>query len=175
MPVPLGGGGKGIRLCGRFGYQFTAGDKMDEDEVVMRSAGLRAILIGGLVAAPLPAVAFENFDLGKSPEQLFNSDCGLCHQSPAGLAATMSPGALAGYLSEHYTASKDIAGVLASYLVSVGKERRQSIGQERRKRRHARPCDTIERATSRRVRHRERPNAGDPTVTGSTARTGKPD
>jgi hypothetical protein len=142
----------------------------------MRSAGLCAILIGGVLAAPLPALAFENFDLGKTPQQLFNSDCGFCHQSPAGLGATMSPGALAGYLSEHYTASKDIAGVLAGYLVSVGKERRESAGQEQRKRRHARSSDTDDGAArSRRGRHREQPNIGDPTVTGSTARSGKPD
>jgi hypothetical protein len=111
-------------------------------DVVMRSANVRAVLIGVLlVAAPLPAFAFENFDKGKTPAQLFTSDCGICHNSPVGLGAQMAPQALSGFLTEHYTASAEIANVLAGYLISVGKDTREAKPSSRRHTRAAKPDD----------------------------------
>jgi hypothetical protein len=64
----------------------------------------------------------ENFSAGKSPSQLFASDCtgSGCHRGPQGLAKDWSPGGLSGFLREHYTNSRESAAALAGYLVSVG-------------------------------------------------------
>jgi hypothetical protein len=106
----------------------------------MHSANLRAIVTGLLLtAAPLPALAFENFDQGKTPQQLFNSDCGICHRRPEGLGASMSPQALGSFIAQHYTASKDVAGMLTGYLISVSKERQPSDRPVHRRPRHAAP------------------------------------
>lgn len=77
----------------------------------------------GVLAFAAPACAQENLDHGKSAEQLFASDCAICHKTPQGLAAK-SGGmfGLDGFLREHYTASRETAAVLAKYLQSVGGE-----------------------------------------------------
>jgi hypothetical protein len=67
-----------------------------------------------------PAQAQENLDAGKSPSQLFAGTCNACHKSPRGLLKTVAPGSLQGFLRQHYTTSPEMAGVLASYLVSNG-------------------------------------------------------
>lgn len=84
--------------------------------------GLCLAVLGGLALAA-PAWAQENLDHGKSAQQLFASDCAICHKTPQGLAAK-SGGmfGLDGFLREHYTASRETASVLAKYLQSVGGE-----------------------------------------------------
>lgn len=67
------------------------------------------------------AAAQENLDYGKTPAQLFASDCAICHKTPQGLAA--KGGGLLGlesFLREHYTASRESAAAIAGYLRSVG-------------------------------------------------------
>ncbi|MGC2775447.1 MAG: hypothetical protein WA418_07390, partial [Bradyrhizobium sp.] len=66
------------------------------------------------------AVAQENLDAGKSPAQIFNGTCTVCHKSPRGLIKTTSAGSLPGFLKQHYTTSPEMAGVLANYLISNG-------------------------------------------------------
>ncbi len=66
------------------------------------------------------AQAQENLDAGKSPSQIFAGTCTACHKSPRGLLKTVPPGSLSGFLRQHYTTSPDMAGVLASYLISNG-------------------------------------------------------
>jgi hypothetical protein len=143
-----------------------------------------------LVAAPLPALAFENFDQGKSPAQLFTSDCGICHNSPAGLGAQMAPQALSGFLTEHYTASKETADVLASYLVAVGKDTREAKPSSRRHTRASKPDDDAADKPAKRHRSAKprgdaapaehaprKPKSGDAAaadVTGSTAKPQSP-
>ncbi|WP_275167221.1 hypothetical protein [Bradyrhizobium sp. CSS354] len=61
-----------------------------------------------------------NLEAGKAPSQLFAQTCNACHKSPRGLLKTVAPGSLPGFLRQHYTTSSDMAGVLASYLVSNG-------------------------------------------------------
>lgn len=61
-----------------------------------------------------------NLEAGKTPSQLFAQTCNACHKSPRGLLKTVPPGSLPGFLRQHYTTSSDMAGVLASYLVSNG-------------------------------------------------------
>ena len=66
------------------------------------------------------AGAQENLDSGKTPAQLFASDCAICHKSPNGLS---KPGnalgglrGLQGFLREHYTASREAAAAIAAYV-----------------------------------------------------------
>ena len=76
------------------------------------------LLIGSF--APKPALAQENLDAGKTPSQLFAGTCNACHKSPRGLLKTVSPSSLPTFLRQHYTTSPNMAGALASYLVSNG-------------------------------------------------------
>src|SRR5215831_18701038 len=64
--------------------------------------------------------AQENLEAGKSPSQIFGGTCAACHKSPRGLLKTVPPGSLAAFLRQHYTTSPQMAGVLASYLISNG-------------------------------------------------------
>jgi hypothetical protein len=70
--------------------------------------------------APGRSLAQENLDAGKSPSQIFAGTCNVCHKSPRGLLKTVSPSSLPSFLRQHYTTSPNMAGVLASYLVSNG-------------------------------------------------------
>jgi hypothetical protein len=84
----------------------------------------RAILLaGGLLAAVSanPAQAQENFDAGKTPAQLYAADCAICHKTPQGLTKGGGVFGLTAFLREHYTASREAAAAIASYLQSVDK------------------------------------------------------
>ncbi len=87
--------------------------------VLARGIGLAmGLLTLGLAG---PAGAQENLDQGKTPAQLFASDCAICHKSPQGLAAR--GGGLFGleaFLQEHYTASRESAAAIAGYLRAAG-------------------------------------------------------
>jgi hypothetical protein len=61
----------------------------------------------------------ENFSAGKTPQQLFASDCSGCHRAPQGLARNRSAGTLGEFMREHYTNSRESAYSLANYLNSV--------------------------------------------------------
>ncbi|MBI4366289.1 MAG: hypothetical protein HY543_05670 [Deltaproteobacteria bacterium] len=67
-----------------------------------------------------PAGAQENLDLGKTPAQLFASDCAFCHKSPQGLAKAGRFLGLDSFLREHYTASRESAAAIAAYLRAAG-------------------------------------------------------
>src|SRR3954451_21935290 len=75
------------------------------------------LLIGGFAAAPARA---QNLEAGKSPSQIFSGTCTACHKGARGLLKTVAPGSLPGFLRQHYTTSSEMAGVLASYLISNG-------------------------------------------------------
>ncbi len=66
-----------------------------------------------------PATAQTFIDAGKSPQQLFASDCAVCHKSPQGLAKS-GPMFLQSFLRQHYTASRETAQALSDYLTAVG-------------------------------------------------------
>ena len=65
------------------------------------------------------AGAQESLDQGKTPAQLFASDCAICHKSPQGLAKGGGLFGIQGFLREHYTASRESAAAIASYLDQV--------------------------------------------------------
>jgi hypothetical protein len=68
-----------------------------------------------------PAVAQENLDSGKTPAQLFASDCAICHKTTQGLARSSGVFGLKNFLREHYTASKETAAAIAAYVESTDK------------------------------------------------------
>jgi len=70
-------------------------------------------LVGGASRAQ------ESLDRGKSPTQLFASDCSACHKSPQALARAGGLFGLDSFLRTHYTASKESATAIASYLKSL--------------------------------------------------------
>src|SRR4051794_22773905 len=79
---------------------------------------LLGVAPGQAQRAPAPPHG-ENLSAGKSPAQLFASDCATCHRSPAGLAKGRGPGQLANFLMEHYTSSRQSAGLLGAYVASM--------------------------------------------------------
>ena len=84
-----------------------------------RALALAAAALALIFAGP--AAAQDNYDQGKTPSQLFASDCGICHESPRGLMKTVNPSGLQSFLSEHYTASSQVAATITAYLISVDK------------------------------------------------------
>ncbi|MCS3725608.1 hypothetical protein [Bradyrhizobium betae] len=78
------------------------------------------VLLIGFGATDSALAQATNLEAGKAPSQLFAQTCNVCHKSPRGLLKTVAPGSLPGFLRQHYTTSSDMAGVLASYLVSNG-------------------------------------------------------
>ncbi|MCK1741858.1 hypothetical protein IVA80_13485 [Bradyrhizobium sp. 139] len=78
------------------------------------------LLLIGFGATDAVLAQATNLEAGKAPSQLFAQTCNACHKSPRGLLKTVAPGSLPGFLRQHYTTSSDMAGVLASYLVSNG-------------------------------------------------------
>ena len=75
------------------------------------------LLVGCLTAAWRGG---ENLEAGKTPSQIFAGTCNACHKSPRGLLKNVPASSLPGFLRQHYTTSSDMAGVLASFLVSNG-------------------------------------------------------
>ncbi|HEX5509900.1 MAG TPA: hypothetical protein VFX37_15475 [Pseudolabrys sp.] len=83
-----------------------------------RRYGLPLLVVLAASAAS-PVAAQENVEAGKTPAQLYASDCAICHKSPQGLTKAGGLFGLAGFLREHYTASRETAQVIANYLKSV--------------------------------------------------------
>lgn len=73
-----------------------------------------------MALAPAAALAQVNIDQGKTPAQVFAADCATCHKSVRGLANGRGSSALASFLSEHYTSSRDQAAALAAYVLGAG-------------------------------------------------------
>jgi hypothetical protein len=82
---------------------------------VKRISYLVAGALLGFAGAPAPASA-QDFTAGKTPAQLFSTDCAECHRTPNGLAKGRDVKTLVGYLREHYTTKSDTAGALAAYV-----------------------------------------------------------
>jgi hypothetical protein len=78
--------------------------------------------VAGLFLGLLPAMgqAQTNIDQGKSPAEIFATDCATCHKSARGLANGRGSSGLASFLVEHYTASKDQAAALAAFVMGAG-------------------------------------------------------
>ena len=86
-----------------------------------RALSLATVLfLIGFGASDAVLAQATNLEAGKAPSQIFAQTCNACHKSPRGLLKTVAPGSLPGFLRQHYTTSPDMAGVLASYLISNG-------------------------------------------------------
>jgi hypothetical protein len=80
------------------------------------------IIIKCLAAVPALALTAgtglaQDFTAGKTPAQLFASDCSACHRSPDGLGKKYNAGSLTGFLRAHYTTKQESAGALAKYVM----------------------------------------------------------
>jgi hypothetical protein len=97
---------------------------------------ISALIIGFAAACAIAPALAEDFTAGKTPAQLFRSDCGACHRSPNGLAKERgNVSGLAAFLREHYTTKTESAAALAAYvsgLASPGGPARNSRGERRR-------------------------------------------
>jgi hypothetical protein len=97
-----------------------------------------------------PAWAQEDLNRGKTPAQLFASDCADCHRSPRGLVKR-DPGSLTGFLRVHYTANRESAAAIAAFLISLGPDPRGS-----------RPVSTPRRPAASQSRGQAAPSAAKP-------------
>jgi mono/diheme cytochrome c family protein len=79
--------------------------------------GLTVAMLVVLAVADGTARA-QDFTAGKTPAQLFASDCSACHRNTAGLAKGRDARALSSFLREHYTTKPESAGALAAYVAS---------------------------------------------------------
>jgi len=95
--------------------------RLEEILVIRRLATLMG-LIAGLAPAMFaaPARAQVNIDQGKSPAEIYSSDCATCHKTPRGLAVGKNSLMLSSFLREHYTASAEQASALAAYVLGAG-------------------------------------------------------
>ena len=106
-------------------------------------------------AAPPPAGTSrgENFSAGKTPAQLFASDCtgSGCHRGPQGLGKDRGQMGLSNFLREHYTNSRESAAALAAYLAGVPADARAArpTPEPRQPRAAARGDDTAKPETKR--------------------------
>jgi hypothetical protein len=85
-----------------------------------RGIGLAAGLLALARALAAPAPAQENLDSGKTGAQLYAADCAICHKSAQALKKSGGIFGLSSFLREHYTASRESAAAIASYLDTVG-------------------------------------------------------
>jgi cell pole-organizing protein PopZ len=85
------------------------------DRRISLGAAALALLMAGSAAAQ------ENLDSGKTPAELYASDCAICHKSPRGLAQTGGILGVQAFLREHYTASREAAAAIAAYLEQADK------------------------------------------------------
>ncbi len=118
-PAPLS-----ARIGAIFGY-WCVGEStkarigIEEVTVLASARVLLLVSLLGFAAGHGQARAQENLDRGRSPAQLYASDCAECHRNPKAVGRTMSSGSLAGFLREHYTASRESAAALAGYLSAM--------------------------------------------------------
>jgi hypothetical protein len=86
-----------------------------QQRVVVTAA--MCVIIAATVMLPSAAPALTDYSAGKTPEQLYNTDCSGCHPSPHGLAHGRNARALTGFLRGHNTTKALSAAQLASYLI----------------------------------------------------------
>src|SRR6201996_6333558 len=90
------------------------------------------MLLVGCLAAERALAQATNLEAGKSPAQIFAGTCNACHKAPRGLSKTVPASSLSSFLRQHYTTSPEMAGVLASYLISNGASDTRLSGGEKK-------------------------------------------
>jgi mono/diheme cytochrome c family protein len=107
--------------------------------VMMCRIGLRCLLVVTSLIVAAPVSAQDNLDAGKTPQQLFDTNCAICHDSARALGTAMGSWSLAGFLAQHYTSSRATADKIAGYLRAVNRPARDTRPQRTRKKRRASP------------------------------------
>jgi hypothetical protein len=116
------------------------------EEVALFGRRLLAVLVlAGVGSSSVSALAQEDLNRGKTPAQLFASDCADCHRNARALSKRDNANTLAGFLRVHYTASRESAAALANYLVSLGPDPR---GAAARPAARAKPAGAREQSKS---------------------------
>jgi hypothetical protein len=90
------------------------------------------MLLVGCLAAERALAQVTNLEAGKSPAQIFAGTCNACHKAPRGLLRSVPASSLSSFLRQHYTTSPEMAGVLASYLISNGASDTRVGGAEKK-------------------------------------------
>ena len=102
---------------------MSVGGGSEMGQVGMKSLGVGrgvfSVVLLMALPAITPAIAQDNYEAGKTPAQMFATDCALCHKSPAGLSKAPGYFGLESFLREHYTASGEAAAKIGAYLRSV--------------------------------------------------------
>jgi hypothetical protein len=91
-------------------------------QVWTRAFAWRWLLVVALSLLPSMATAQVDYSAGKTPEQLFASDCSACHASPQSVGRDRDARALTAFLRQHYTTKAQWAALIANYLVRVRDE-----------------------------------------------------
>jgi hypothetical protein len=76
------------------------------------------ISVSAVLGLATHAGSAQDLAAGKTPQQLFNSDCSACHPRPAGLAKGRDARTLGRFLNEHYTTQSAYASAIATYVVA---------------------------------------------------------
>ena len=126
----------------------------------------------GLLAGLAPAAAYAQTDIdqGKTPAQMFASDCAVCHKAPRGLAKGRNSLMLSSYLREHYTTGREQAAALAAYVLGAGNGPAEPATQGRAQKPAAERARTEEPKGPARARL-----PGKPEERGSATANAKPD
>jgi hypothetical protein len=77
---------------------------------------ISSFVFGLAVACGCAPASAQDLTAGKSPAQLFRTDCAECHRSPSAVASNGDVRMLADFLREHYTTKPETAGALAAYV-----------------------------------------------------------
>jgi hypothetical protein len=121
-----------------------------------------AVLIVAGAGLSAGTLAQEDLNRGKTPAQLFASDCADCHRDPRALSRRENADALASFLRVHYTASRESATAIAAYLASLGPDPR--AGSTRPAPQRARPAASQDRSRSNQAQPAAKPAEAVPPV-----------
>lgn len=117
------------------------------------------------------AAAQENLDQGKTPAQLYASDCAICHKTPNGMAKSAGAFGLQAFLRVHYTASKEAAAAIAAYVEAVD---RGGSAPERAVKRTAKPKEKGKRGEAKPAKAEAKAKGSEAKPVEAKAEAGKP-
>ena len=95
-------------------------------------------LVATLALASSAAVA-QDLSAGKTPAQLFGSDCSACHRTPGGLAKNRDVQTLTAFLRQHYTTNPKSAARSPPMSAASRAPRRLVLARDRHASDDARP------------------------------------